>query len=257
MEKNDVLRIENLNVSFGETLVFRDFSIDLPKDKITCVLGPSGAGKTTLLKALCGLIPPKNGFIPPKCSFIFQDHRLLPNLTALDNLAVVLDGKRAERRKQAGKMLSDMELSDAANLYPDELSGGMAQRVAIARGLLFSGDLLLMDEPFKGLDLGLQERLIKYFVKHWEANPRTTVFVTHSILEAILVADRIVILEKPIKEASEANPDSLKEKSGDSAGQGARILYEKEFSMPREARALGVPEVDALRSQIHDILVEL
>ena len=239
MEKYNSLSIENLSVSFGEKVVFRDFSLALPKEKITCVLGPSGSGKTTLLKALCGLIPNASGFLPPKASFIFQDHRLLPHLNALDNLAVVLDGKKTERRERAKKMLADMELSEAAGLYPDELSGGMAQRVAIARGLIFSGDLLLMDEPFKGLDLALQERLIKFFIKHWEANKRTTVFVTHSILEAILVADKIVILDRGEKE------------------QGAQIVYEKEFALPREQRALGVPEVDALRSEIHDILVEL
>ena len=230
------LDIKNLSVRFGEKVVFDDFSLTLPKGKISCVLGPSGAGKTTLLKALSGLLPCE-GFTPPKCSFIFQDHRLLPYLTALDNLALVLDGNKTERREKARKMLSDMELSDAAELYPAELSGGMAQRVAIARGLLFDADLLLMDEPFKGLDLALQERLVKYFVKHWEESRRTTVFVTHSILEAILVADKIFVIDK--------------------GEDGAKVVYQKEFDLPRENRALGTPEVDALRKELHDLLVTL
>ena len=232
----DLLRINNLSVSFGEKIIFNDFSLDLPQNKITCVLGPSGSGKTTLLKALSGLLP-CGEFTPPKTSFIFQDHRLLPYLTALDNLAVVLDEKKEERRERARRLLEDMELADAADLYPEELSGGMAQRVAIARGLLFDADLLLMDEPFKGLDLALQERLIKYFVKVWQASCRTTVFVTHSILEAILVADKIIVLGKN--------------------EQGAKVLFEQDFTLPRKERALGVPEVDALRKQLHDLLVTL
>ena len=237
MEAERNYSIENLNVRFEDNAVFEDFSLTLPHDKITCVLGPSGSGKTTLLKVLAGLLPSSGGFKKGRASFIFQDHRLLPHLTALDNLAIVLQGKKAERRARAAKMLADMELCDAEKLYPKELSGGMAQRVAIARGLLFDSDLLLMDEPFKGLDLALQERLIKYFVKHWESAPRTTVFVTHSILEAIIVADKIVILGKGEK--------------------GAERLYEKDFDLPRDRRALGVPEVDALRSEIHDLLVRL
>lgn len=233
---NDYFEIRDLSVKYGENKVFSNFSLSLPKGKITCVLGPSGSGKTTLLKALSGLIP-ADGFVAPRCSFIFQDHRLLPHLTALDNLAIVLDGKKEDCRERARKMLTDMELSDAISLYPHELSGGMAQRVAIARGLLFDADLLLMDEPFKGLDLALQERLIRYFIKYWEGSRRTAVFVTHSILEAILVADRIVVIGK--------------------GNNGARVLYEKDFDLPRDGRALGVPEVDALRSELHDLLISL
>ena len=234
--ENMVFSAEKISVTYGENVVLRDFSLDLPQNKITCLLGPSGSGKTTFLKVLGGL-EKVQGFVPPRCSFVFQEHRLLPHLTAIDNLAVVLDGEKKIAKERAGKMLRDMELSDAADLYPHELSGGMAQRVAIARGLLFDADLLLMDEPFKGLDLALQERLIKYFVKYWEANRRTTVFVTHSILEAILVADKIVVIGK--------------------SKQGATILYEKAFALDRASRALGVPEVDALRSELHDVLVSL
>ncbi len=234
--ENKIFDIRSISVEFGKNCVFRDFSLSLPKGKITCVLGPSGSGKTTLLKVLGGILPAKD-FVAPKCSFVFQEHRLLPHLTALDNLAVVLDGSRSERREKARKMLADMELASAEHLFPSELSGGMAQRVAIARGLLFDADLLLLDEPFKGLDLALQERLIKYFVKYWEENRRTTVFVTHSILEAILVADNIVVIDKD--------------------REGAKIVYEKSFDLSREKRALGIPEVDSLRKELHDLLVTL
>ena len=162
---------------------------------------------------------------------------MLPHLNALDNLSVVLDGDRASRREKARKMLADMELADAEKLFPDELSGGMAQRVAIARGLLFDAELLLLDEPFKGLDLALQERLIKYFVKYWEEARRTTVFVTHSILEAILIADKIVVIDK--------------------GEQGAKVIYEREIGLSRSDRALGKSEVDAIRKELYDLLVNL
>ena len=107
----------------------------------------------------------------------------------------------------------------------------------LKQGFFLSIFLFWMDEPFKGLDLALQERLIKYFIKSWENHPVTTVFVTHSILEAILIADKIVVIDK--------------------AEHGAKILYERDVAMPRDTRALGVPEVDALRSEVHDILAAL
>ena len=236
---NDVFEVKKLNVTFGEKAIFRDFSLSFEKGRITCILGPSGSGKTTLLKAMAGLLPNAKFDAEERatCSYIFQEPRLLPHLTALDNLAVVLPGKIKENRAKAREFLSDMELADAEGKYPSELSGGMAQRVSIARGLLFDAPLLLMDEPFKGLDLALQERLIKYFVKYWQKAPKTCLFVTHSILEAILVADRVIVLG--------------------AAEEGAKILFDKTFTMPREARALGIPEVDAFRSELHDVLVKL
>ena len=236
MGTDNMINIEHISVNFGENNVFRDFSLCLPAGRITCLLGPSGSGKTTLLKVIGGLLPAE-GFVAPRCSFVFQDHRLLPHLSALDNLAIVLEGSKQSCRDRARNMLADMELSEAESLFPNELSGGMAQRVAIARGLLFDADLLLMDEPFKGLDLALQERLIRFFIKYWEENRRTTVFVTHSILEAILVADKIVVLDR--------------EESG------ANVIYERTFNLPRKDRALGVAAVDDLRKELHDVLVTL
>ena len=224
-----------ISVRFGENVIFDRFEFKPEENKITCVLGPSGSGKTTLLKAFCGLV--KQEFSPEKCSVVFQDQRLLPHLNVLDNIAIVLPGKRKEKREKALSLLADMELSSSAKLYPSELSGGMAQRVAIARALAYSAPYLLMDEPFKGLDLALQERLIRYFLSVWEKDRRTTLFVTHSILEAILVADRIVVLKK--EEA------------------GAKIVFDRSFDMPREDRALGDPEVDALRSDLHAVLSRL
>lgn len=234
---NNAFEVRDLNVSFGENVVFRDFSLSIQPDTITCILGASGSGKTTLLKAVAGLLPMVSKDAPYPCSYIFQEPRLLPQMSALDNLAVVLPGMMKENREIARKYLADMELSEAESLYPSELSGGMAQRVAVARGLIYDAPILLMDEPFKGLDLALQERLIKYFIKHWETRRKTCLFVTHSILEAILMADRVLVL-----------------RSGE---QGAEICFDKTFDMPREKRALGDSTVDAFRSELHDVLISL
>jgi len=231
------LEIKDLSICYREQIVFDHFSLSIEQNAITCVLGPSGSGKTTLLKALAGLLPQANGIVPNAASYIFQEPRLIPSMTALDNVAVVLSGKLKENRAFARKYLADMELADAETKYPHELSGGMAQRVSITRGLLFDAPLLLMDEPFKGLDLALQERLIKYFIKYWEKSKKTCVFVTHSILEALLVADRVIVLNQGAK--------------------GAEVVFDKKLTMPRERRALGESSVDAFRSELHDTLVNL
>ena len=235
--ENKALIVENMSVRFGEQVVFENFSLAIESNTITCILGPSGSGKTTLLKALAGLLPESVNATETPCSYIFQEPRLIASMTALDNVAVVLPGKVKDNRSYAAKCLADMELSDAVGKYPKELSGGMAQRVAIARGLIFDAPVLLMDEPFKGLDLALQERLVKYFIKYWEKNKKTCLFVTHSILDALLVADRIIVLKKGEK--------------------GAEIAYDRTLDFPREGRALGEPAVDSVRSEIHDLLVSL
>jgi len=235
--ENKALVIENLNVRFGEQTVFENFSLAIEPNTITCILGPSGSGKTTLLKALAGLLPEALNATETPCSYIFQEPRLIPSMTALDNVAVVLSEKMKEARPIAARYLADMELADAANKYPYELSGGMAQRVAIARGLIYDAPVLLMDEPFKGLDLALQERLVKYFIKYWEKSRKTCLFVTHSILDALLVADRVIVLGK--------------------GEHGAEIVYDKRIDLPRDSRALGVSAVDAIRSEIHDLIVSL
>ena len=234
---NKALVIENMSVRFGEQVVFGDFSLTIAPNTITCILGPSGSGKTTLLKSLAGLLPEATNVTEVPCSYIFQEPRLIPSMTALDNVAVVLPGKLKDNREYAAKFLEDMELTDAVGKYPHELSGGMAQRVAIARGLIYDAPVLLMDEPFKGLDLPLQERLVKYFIKYWQKNKKTCLFVTHSILDALLVADRVIVL-----------------KQGE---QGAEIAYDRTIDLPREGRALGEANVDAIRSEIHDLLVSL
>ena len=159
-------RLHNVSVTFVDgklkKTVLDNVSLELPEGKITAIMGPSGCGKTTLLRLLSGLISPTSGNVTretERISFLFQDTALLPWLTALENVNLVLsDG--AATRPLAREWLGRVGLADEADTYPSALSGGMKQRVALARALAVDADLLLLDEPFRGLDDDLRERML-------------------------------------------------------------------------------------------------
>ena len=188
-----MITLKNINKSYGDIVVFKDFNIQLQQDKITCVLGKSGCGKTTLLNILAGVTAYDgqiSGF-DGKVSYIFQRERLLPNLTVRQNLQYVL---KKDHYDKIDGMLSALEISDKADCYPSQLSGGQAQRVSVARAFLFDSQLLLMDEPFGSLDTALKIRLIDAFFKVLNNRKRTVLFVTHDAEEACMLADRVVLL---------------------------------------------------------------
>ncbi len=145
-----MIEIKNISLSFGENMVFNDFSVKIPFDGVTAVRGPSGEGKTSLFRMLLGLQKPDSGMISglegKKVSVVFQEDRLLPWASALENVALVSDPVAAELA------LTALGLKDSMHLLPRELSGGMCRRVAIARALAYGGDVLFLDEPFTGLD---------------------------------------------------------------------------------------------------------
>jgi len=145
-----VIEFRNVSLRFGEKLVLRDFSANIPLSGVTAVRGPSGAGKTTLFRLLLGLQKPDAGTIRGlerlRPAVVFQEDRLLPWASALENIALVSDESRAETA------LAAVGLAGSENLLPRELSGGMKRRVAVARALAYGGDILLLDEPFSGLD---------------------------------------------------------------------------------------------------------
>ena len=187
-----------ISKKFGDKIVLDRFRLEVGTGEITCLLGESGCGKTTILNCIAGLLPFEGRIEgrPEEISYIFQRERLLENLTVRGNLRYVLSGRKlpdeAERIRRALEMV---ELTDAADSYPRTLSGGMAQRVSIARGFVYPSGLLLMDEPFRGLDFALKQRVIAQFLRIWREDGRTVIFVTHSIDEALLISDRIVLLE--------------------------------------------------------------
>ena len=211
------IKINNLSVSFASKEIFKNFNLTIEENKITCILGNSGIGKTTLLNAISGSVPYSGSIEKPNddISFIYQNDRLIPHISIYKNLELVLKNKvkdKKERSKQIDNMLHLVELSGEAKAFPHQLSGGMQSRVSLARGFIYPSNILLMDECFKGLDSALKLRLIKVFINLYNASLRTTLFVTHSIDEALLVADRIIILRNsPCKIINDISIDTPKQ----------------------------------------------
>lgn len=163
----DLLTLQNVSLSFGEKQVLHDLTLSLKPGESRVIMGSSGIGKTSLLRLCAGLLKPDSGHIQchaARISMQFQEPRLLPWLTAAENVNAVLSDKR-DTLPEAMEFLSMVGLSEAAALYPSELSGGMAQRVALARALAFRGDLFLMDEPFRGLDEALRDDMISLVIE--------------------------------------------------------------------------------------------
>jgi len=184
-----VIRFQNVSFAFGDTPVFEGLTLDIPPK---CVLkGPSGRGKTTLLRLAAGLLRPQAGTItgaPEKIAFLFQDDRLMPWLTAEENVAAVLP---KERRHEAAAWLRRVELASLPDARPDEMSGGQRRRVALARVLAYGGELLLLDEPFKGLDPALTERMAALVLE----SGADILMASHAEREAALIGGEVIDLQ--------------------------------------------------------------
>ena len=197
------LEIKDLNKSYGSINLYKDFSLVFPEGTITCILGPSGCGKTTLLNIIGKITVPDSGeligFDERRFSYIFQEARLLPWKSVQGNIEFVMssDLSAAERHEQASRFIQLVDLEGFAGYYPSRLSGGMRQRVSIARAFASASDIILMDEPLKGLDLALKQNMIRWFSQIWKADKRTVIFVTHDVDEALLLGREIVVLSRP------------------------------------------------------------
>ncbi len=185
---------------YGEKEVLKDFSLELAPGKVTCLLGPSGSGKTTVLNILAGLVKPDSGEtdIAVTVSCVFQDLRLLPWRTVAGNLFFVLKGQIPSEKldTRIETILRLVELWDERHSWLHQLSGGMKQRVALARALAMPADLLLLDEPFKGLDIALRERIMRQCKALWQAENQTVLLVTHDPAESDFLGDITVDFEK-------------------------------------------------------------
>jgi NitT/TauT family transport system ATP-binding protein len=205
MENNYLLKIENLsqklNLDSGEKLsVLDNISIDIKKGEFVSVVGPSGCGKSTLVKIIAGLDRAESGKIisgAGKISMVFQHFAVFPWLNVFENVGFGLkmsDYPKSETVKAVRDVLREVGLFDSKEKYPKELSGGMLQRVGIARALAVNPELLLMDEPFSSLDYFTAEKLRKEVINFWEKRKMSILMVTHLIEEAIEVSDRVVVL---------------------------------------------------------------
>lgn len=233
--------IQNLKKSYmhdGEELVVLDnFSVSIPPRSIVALVGPSGCGKTTLLRLIGNLEKRDGGTIlceeneDGPISYLFQEPRLLPWFSAKTNVELALRpfiANSEERKKRAMDFLDMVGLGPFARFKPDELSGGMRQRVAIARSFAYPGRVMLLDEPFQNLDNKLRWSLIRSFLSLWEQEKRTTIYVTHDICEALFLSDVTMCLsDRPM-----------------------RILDSVNIPIPHEKRSLSDPQLIRIQERL-------
>ena len=228
----------------GEVLAVADVSVEIKEGEFACLLGPSGCGKSTLLRIVGGLIPATSGTVEirgqqvrgpgPDRAFVFQDYALFPWMTVQDNVefGLAARGVERERRRQiSADLLKVMGLAEFVEKYPHHLSGGMKQRVSIARALAVDPQVLLMDEPFGALDAQTRFVMQQELLRIWSLYKKTVIFVTHSIDEGLYLADRVLVMT--------ARPGTVKE--------------ELKIALPRP-RDIGSLEFGQLRKQAMDLL---
>ena len=208
-DKLEILRVENVNKSFGDKLVLKDINIKLNKGELASLVGVSGSGKTTLFNIIAGLLTPDSGKVylkgeditskAGKVSYMLQKDLLLPYMTIIDNVSLPLilrgEKKKVAREKVRG-LFKDFGLNGYEEKYPAELSGGMAQRAALLRTYVFSKDVALLDEPFSALDAITKASIHKWYKSIINEIGISTIFISHDIEEAVKLSDRIYILGK-------------------------------------------------------------
>ncbi len=224
---------KNFSFSYPDKEIYKNFNTVFSGGKINVVLGASGVGKTTLLNALTGL----SGFdgeienMPKNVSYIFQSDRLVKTISVEKNLDFVLKNAipdKTARKNAIYDMAELLEISDVLKRLPTEISGGQAQRVQMARAFLYPSEVMLLDEPFKGLDVSLKTRLIKKFLELWGRDGRTVVLVTHDVYDALLMGDKVFVL----------------------SGSPADIVYETELTVEKSERNLTDAAVTKYRDEI-------
>lgn len=247
-EGEDFIHIENLSKTYkrddSETVAIEDFSINIMKGELISIVGPSGCGKTTILRMIAGLLEPTSGTITvaghpcdkpgPDRGMVFQDFALMPWRSVIKNVELGMEMAgvpKEERRKRAEEYISIVGLEKFKDARINELSGGMKQRVGIARALVNHPDVLLMDEPFGALDAQTRNLMQAGLIKILDKTDQTIIFITHSVDEAVYLSDRIVVLTK--------RPAKIKE------------IIEIPWPRPRDRAS---PDFTALRKHILDEL---
>ena len=247
-EGEDFIHIENLSKIYkrddSETVAIEDFNINIKKGELISIVGPSGCGKTTILRMIAGLLEPTSGTITvaghpcdkpgPDRGMVFQDFALMPWRSVIKDVELGMEMAgvpKEERRKRAEEYISIVGLEKFKDARISELSGGMKQRVGIARALVNHPDVLLMDEPFGALDAQTRNLMQAGLIKILDKTDQTIIFITHSVDEAVYLSDRIVVLTK--------RPAKIKE------------IIEIPWPRPRDRAS---PDFTALRKHILDEL---
>ncbi len=226
-----MLEIRHVSKAYENLPVIDDLSLLVNDREIVALTGPSGCGKTTFLNLISGLEKPDAGEIRGadiRISYMFQNTRLLPWRTVYDNIRLV---NEEAGRDAVMELIEAVGLAGFENYYPSQISGGMAKRCALARAFHYQGELLLMDEPFQGLDYGLRMEMLAMTLRIWRERKPSILFVTHEIDEALTVASRIAVLSR--------RPSTI----------------QKEFELPGEnGRDCASPGLTAFRQEIHALV---
>jgi NitT/TauT family transport system ATP-binding protein len=248
-----IIRAEHVTKTFisrkGQVEAVKDFSIDVQKGKVVCIVGASGCGKSTFLNMVAGFIQPTSGRvllegkpitgIEPRCGMIFQSYALFPWMTVLDNVAFGLRLKgvrKRERYQQARHWIEMVGLQGFEDAYPGELSGGMQQRVALSRVLANEPDVLLCDEPFAALDAMTRQIMQQELLRIVQQSGKTVIFITHSIDEALILSDWLVVMS--------ARPGQVK------------AIYENDLPHPRMLEVQLTNRFLELKRQVWDLVQE-
>lgn len=237
-ETDNAVVARGISKTYGNVEALRDMTLEFPRGQLTSLLGPSGCGKTTLLKIIAGLLKPNSGEIEvngkpvtgpgPDRAFVFQDFALLPWASVLRNVAFGLELRgvvRSEREGIAEKYIAEVGLAGFEKSYPHELSGGMRQRVGLARALSVDADVLLMDEPFSAVDEQTRRKFQEDLLNLVQLENKTFIFVTHSIEEAVYVSDQIaILLPRPSRVSEIIRPAGLRLKNVDNIRRDPEYL---------------------------------
>jgi len=193
------IKITDLKKSFKDNIIFDGLNIEFKDGSISCVLGPSGVGKSTLFNIISKIESYDSGLIEgvdkKRIAYVFQEDRLLEWKNVYENIAFVIADEK-DIKHRVDEAIINVKLLGYEKYYPKELSGGMRRRVALARAFVYNPDIMILDEPFKGLDIALKEDIMKDFYEEWEKEKFCVIMATHDIDEAIYLSDTIFILSK-------------------------------------------------------------